>query len=554
MSANTFWTGPGRPAAEGRPEGAGREPLPGPGQADGAFRVGAADVVAAGGPPPTAQTFEDLGIPTAFRQAVEKELSADEQLLWVGRPSRHAQSHPNKKVLSLVAVGLLALAGALLVGCLGSAAAGGKLGAGQAAGCFFSVILAVAGGMALLIARSDPSKSCRCCYAVTNRRALLVEMSVWRWGPAAQSYLPQQLLGLERRDNPERPGSGDLIFEHVLTMPGNTFNPLTGAMLQQGSIGGLSNVPQRVPRGFLWLDQVREVEGLIRTTLLRELEEALDAPPPAAAEAAAVSCACGAAIEAPAGLAGKWVQCPRCAASVPVSGREPAAAPAPAAGPCREDGSVPADLKEKALAGLDGNERPVWVGQPVAKLVVLRSGGYVAAGAVGMLVALLWLLATLSPAKTVTVRVQRGRQVELVPVKQERGSPLLPAGLFLLSLAGPAVAGLRWRAARRTCYVLTNRRALVYKEGLFGPTRESYSPLEVSPMRRSDSWLVAGGGDLIFRTVKVIKRTGGGIFNTSVRTIHYGFLAVAPVAEVEALVRETLIDRFVDKLNQANAL
>ena len=81
-------------------------------------------------------------------------------------------------------------------------------------------------------------------------------------------------------------------------------------------------------------------------------------------------------------------------------------------------------------------------------------------------------------------------------------------------------------------------------------------PLEVSGMRRSDSWVVSGSGDLIFRTVQVISRTQSrpGIFNSGVKTIHYGFLAIAQLGEVEKLVRETLIDRFVDKLQQASAL
>ena len=69
---------------------------------------------------------------------------------------------------------------------------------------------------------------------------------------------------------------------------------------------------------------------------------------------------------------------------------------------------------------------------------------------------------------------------------------MLPIGLFFGSACAAAVGLVRWRKATRTCYALTNRRALVYKEGLFGPTRESYTPMEVSGMRRSPSWLVAG--------------------------------------------------------------
>ena len=38
------------------------------------------------------------------------------------------------------------------------------------------------------------------------------------------------------------------------------------------------------------------------------------------------------------------------------------------------------------------------------------------------------------------------------------------------------------------------------------------------------------------------------------KRIHYGFLAIANVDEVAKLVRETLIDRFVEKLNRANAV
>jgi hypothetical protein len=79
--------------------------------------------------------------------------------------------------------------------------------------------------------------------------------------------------------------------------------------------------------------------------------------------------------------------------------------------------------------------------------------------------------------------------------------------------------------------------------------------VEVAQMRRSDSMLFAAGGDLIFRTVQTIRtsysRTGSA--RSSVSTKHYGFLDIARVREVEKLVRETLIDPFVDKLQMANS-
>jgi hypothetical protein len=306
------------------------------------------------------------------------------------------------------------------------------------------------------------------------------------------------------------------------------------------------------------------VEDLIRTTLLQPLEQALDAPKSAAAEpdapehpaqALSVACACGVTLEAPAALAGKRVKCPRCAAAVALAPGEVDAGAAAAPVPCREDGSVPADLKARALAGLDSKEKVVWIGQPDARLVLLRSGGYLAVGGVGVLAALLWLAVALAPPSAAAARSQAGKQATAARAKFQASSLLLPAGLFLVSGCVGAVALVRWKTATRTCYALTNRRALVYKESPFGPTRDSYSPLEVSGMRRSDSWLFAGTGDLIFRTVQVISTTSQrtGPWKTSVKTVHYGFLAVPHLGAVEKLVRETLIDRFVDKLNQASA-
>src|SRR2546421_6185251 len=99
-----------------------------------------------------------------------------------------------------------------------------------------------------------------------------------------------------------------------------------------------------------------------------------------------VVCACGAQIEAPDDLAGQAVKCPRCAAVVaipsPVTG-DPVTARAE---DYREDGEVPADLKEKARAELGPNERLVWIGQPVGAIVFRRSLGYLVGGGVVALV------------------------------------------------------------------------------------------------------------------------------------------------------------------------
>src|SRR5262249_50316073 len=151
-----------------------------------------------------------------------------------------------------------------------------------------------------------------------------------------KSYLPHELLSVERRDNPRVAGAGDLIFEYVFIVGEQMMNfPATDGQVRR------TDMPQRSPRGFFFLDDVRAVGHLIRTTLLGNLEQELD---------------------------------------------EPAAAPLPSGAPAdrgsaraenyREDGSVPAGLREKVLADLGANERPVWVGQPATALVLRRSLGH----------------------------------------------------------------------------------------------------------------------------------------------------------------------------------
>src|SRR5260370_1323165 len=83
-------------------------------------------------------------------------------------------------------------------------------------------------------------------------------------------------------------------------------------------------------------------------------------------------CACEAEIEAPDDLAGQSVQCPRCAATVSIPSPRGGERAIARAENCWEDGQVPEDLKEKALADLGPNEKLVWIGQPVGAIVFRR--------------------------------------------------------------------------------------------------------------------------------------------------------------------------------------
>src|SRR5262245_31174100 len=131
MKPNGLWSGresvtpPESPPPGASPgELVARTPLP-PGPPKGeVVRVSIADVLPPPGlPPPTEGTFDELEIPAPLRAAVEKELTRDEQLLWVGRPSRNPEVHPKNKVLPVVGGGLIALALVIVAGAL---ATGGR--------------------------------------------------------------------------------------------------------------------------------------------------------------------------------------------------------------------------------------------------------------------------------------------------------------------------------------------------------------------------------------------------------------------------------------------
>jgi hypothetical protein len=124
---------------------------------------------------------------------------------------------------------------------------------------------------------------------------------------------------------------------------------------------------------------------------------------------------------------------------------------------------------------------------------------------------------------------------------------LVGLGLGLVLILGPL--GI-YAAAARTVYAITNRRALV-RQGyaIFGGQTDNYSPLQLHAMVRHDSWMVRGAGDLVFRTRTEITVTNHGRGGTSVsqRVIRFGFLGIDNAGKVERILRETLIDRLVDR-------
>ena len=207
-------------------------------------------------------------------------------------------------------------------------------------------------------------------------------------------------------------------------------------------------------------------------------------------------CGCGAQIEAPVDLAGQSVKCPQCSSELPIpetDNRQQGIGPSDH---YREDGPVPVEFKEKILADLGTNERLAWLAQPVGAIVFRRSLGYLIVGALIALVSLFWIVCASLTKPAVNAKVaaaQKGKG----PAPASSLNITIPAVIFLVGIGVGLVPVYRWKMAQRTCYALTNRRAIVHKGGLFGPIRENYAPSEVAAMRRSDSWIYGGGGDLI---------------------------------------------------------
>src|SRR5439155_21421378 len=141
-------------------------------------------------PAPNAQTFEELEIPASYRAAVEKELTSGEEMLWVGRPSRNREVHPRNAILPIAGGALIGLAVVIALVTLVLSIGKPSQGMGNVFPFVFAGFLGVLGLVFMLPLVVNPAKACRYCYVVTNRRAMLVEISVWQRGPVVRNYLP----------------------------------------------------------------------------------------------------------------------------------------------------------------------------------------------------------------------------------------------------------------------------------------------------------------------------------------------------------------------------
>jgi hypothetical protein len=173
---------------------------------------------------------------------IAAELGQDEQLIWAGQPRLDLATRAK---YFLVPFGVI-FAGFALVWMI----VAGFITFGLMAPCGLPFLAA---GIALIASPAWlRSRARKTVYALTNQRAIIWEPG-WFGSRTVRNYTSAGLGRISRTERPD--GSGDLVFEEINTYHHNTDGHGTWHTTQ---------------RGFLSIDAVREVEALVRQTLVKE--------------------------------------------------------------------------------------------------------------------------------------------------------------------------------------------------------------------------------------------------------------------------------------------
>ena len=182
-------------------------------------------------------------------------LSADEALVWTGRPRLRRFARPSLVVL-LLGLGITGLGvGWIPVSLRGLRKLWEDIGLwASLVGClpFCGVPFLLVGVGILCLPFLRWRAGGRTYYLLTSRRAVVCEPG-WNRSMTVYSYPPDALHQMKCVEYPD--GTGDLVFEEH---PG-----------MEAEINGRRTTGAPLPRGFLGIDRVRAVEQLVRQTLGR---------------------------------------------------------------------------------------------------------------------------------------------------------------------------------------------------------------------------------------------------------------------------------------------
>lgn len=191
---------------------------------------------------------------------------------------------------------------------------------------------------------------------------------------------------------------------------------------------------------------------------------------------------------------------------------------------------LPSRLRTLIEAELNDGEKITWIGAPVPRRFAMRSIPIVLFGIPWTAFVLFWTCAA------------SGFQIpdfkEAVDLFPLFGIPFVLSGFGMLSSPFWML-----RKAKKTAYVLTNTRAIIFEDG-FSASIRSFAPDRLTDLRREQH--SDGSGDLIFERKLSYDCDGG------CQTTDHGFLAVSNVKAVEDMVRQ-LVDKVARNGAQQNA-
>ena len=199
--------------------------------------------------------------------------------------------------------------------------------------------------------------------------------------------------------------------------------------------------------------------------------------------------------------------------------------------PLFDDASLPPELDARVRAELRTGERLLWVGQPNPRRASRAAWPIVLFGIPWTAFAVFWVL--MASGIMFGAGGPGGGFGAAFACFPLFGLPFILVGIGMLT----APVWLR-RAARRTCYALTDRRAIVWRAGWSGAVEvRSYEPASLTRMVRTE--YPDGTGDLVFE--EGLTYTYDSSNRRMPRTWRQGFLAIRDVRRIEELVRRVLL-------------
>ena len=187
------------------------------------------------------------------------------------------------------------------------------------------------------------------------------------------------------------------------------------------------------------------------------------------------------------------------------------------------------ELRRAIDAELDAGERIVWLRQPVPWLLWRGTLAVLIFGVPWTAFAVFWTLGAAGLVGS-TARAT-GWWAYIFPLW---GLPFIFIGLVMLS--APYWAA---RAAKRTIYAITDRRAIIWIPKAWGEKEvQSFEPRRLLSITRKER--TNGSGDLIFEQ---FRETHG----SSTTTIRRGFMALRDVRDAEEVLRDVLLRAYAER-------